>query len=215
MLTNILENRLFPKFVQFSIGRSREQFAIPLHYLSLESGFFKTQTYNNMDQNSQMDFPQFESKAFRFFTTWIYSNTFEEGKKIEECSLEFRELVKLYQIAERFQTIVLKNVTLDIMVDLFHHHNGWVQFSLADEVYKSTVPGSPLRRLWVEFRIRGEGVEQGVQQLNGEFLTDVIEHQNKIIQDTNRGVAVKALVAADFYDVEKGTGRIKERVPFF
>lgn len=162
-----------------------------------------------------MDFQEFESKSFKLFTTWIYSNTFEEGKKIEDCSIDFLGLIKLYQIAERFQAIVLKNVTLDDMINLFNQHNGWVQFGLADEVYKGTVPGSPLRRLWVEFRIRGEGVEQGFHQLNAEFLTDVIERQTQIIHDTARGIEMKPLVATDFYDVEAGSGRIKERVPFF
>lgn len=190
-------------------------FAIPLNYLRLESGFFKNQEHNTTEQNVPMDFPEFEPKIFKLFTTWVYYNTFREGVKQEDCTLEYIELVKLYQIAEKFQIIVLKNITLDSIVNLFKKYHGWVQFSLADEVYKGTVPGSPLRRLWVEFRIRGEGVEQGVPQLNSEFLTDVVERQKTMLRDAGRGVGLQPLEASDFYEIENGTGRTKKRVPFF
>ncbi|KAK2760318.1 hypothetical protein FQN54_002386 [Arachnomyces sp. PD_36] len=205
----------FPKFVKFSIGRDGEIFVIPYRYLRLESGFFRNQSGTSADQEKTLDFAEFEAKTFGVFTTWVYYNTFEEGKKQEECALDFMELIQLYQVAETFHVIVLKNVIVDRIIALFNRHNGWVQYTLANEIYRRTVRNSPLRRLWVEFRIRGEGVEQGTPDVNSTFLNDVVERQKELIQDASRGIGISPLVASDFYDVEAVTGRTKERISFF
>lgn len=206
---------MHPRVIHFSIGQTRERVSIPLRSLRFECGFFRSLdiTLNNI--YTPMEFPDIEQKPFDLFKSWISFNTFEFGKKIEECSYDFLDLIKVYEIAEKFHSVVLKNVVIDNLVRMFYQYNAWVQYTLADEVYMRTVPGSPLRRLWIEFRIRGHGVEQGLPQLNSVFLTDVVERQREMIQDTMRGMGIRSLIAEDFYDVEADTGRIKGRVAFF
>jgi hypothetical protein len=185
--------------------------------LLIESGNYRN--YIRSDEERKDGFiklPQFEPKYFRFFTNWMFMNILEDTKDVSECTLNFHELVKVYLIAEHFQIVVLKNVILYHLVNLFKVYHGWAPLSLEKEIYAGTRPGSGLRHLWVEFQIRGEAVEQGLQGYTEEHLRDIIARQNDMIRgldiQTGRGLEINVDF---FYETDARTGRRLERASFF
>ena len=202
--------------ISFSIGPAETIFMLHEHSLRLESGYFKKYTLEDDDKATPMKFPEIKPKIFQLFTTWMFMNTFKEGEKMEECSLEFSDLVKIYMIAEKYEIVVLKNVVVDCLVRLFKKYSGWVPMAPVEEIYGGTVPVSALRKLWVEFYIRGEVVEQGVQLYNPAFLSDVVERQKDMIHGINPKVSVGTTIDPEFfYDTEPKTGRRHGRASFF
>ena len=84
------------------------------------------------------------------FVKWVYFNELSEVKEIPP---NWDELLDLYFIADKWESIVLKNVLLDALIEGFH---GAIKYDVfpchyTKKIWSNTTPGASLRRLWIDF----------------------------------------------------------------
>ena len=111
------------------------------------------------------------------FVEWVY---FNELSQLKEGPPNWDGLLDLYFIADKWESIVLKNVLLDAFIESFHGAMTYGAFPChyTKKIWSNTAPGASLRRLWIDFyraRIGGAEFQEEMKSdaLDLDFLKEL------------------------------------------
>ena len=116
------------------------------------SSFFQTACNGRWTEaeSGHVDLPDDNPAVFEILVYWLYT------QKIDDAicyiySASITMLVRLYVLADKLGIPQLKNMSIDAFVETGETRRKFPSESVVAEVWKTTMPGSPLRQVCVDF----------------------------------------------------------------
>lgn len=133
-------------------------------------------------QDRVIPLPTDEPKVVNLYLQWAYRNMIFSRKRTEEQrhdSDEFSLLTDAFVFGEKIQDDHFKDAVVDAIIKSASTpgkggHLYYPGAATIGRAYEGTPPGSPLRRLMVDFWVQYGGNEWIKTDMNREFLTDLV-----------------------------------------
>ena len=104
--------------------------------------------------------PSIEWDSLLVFVNWIYFNKLYDhvDYRDDNNAPGWNDLLDLYFLAVKWEITVLKNLLLDLMIEVFRigvSENEEFPCDYTKSIYEHTNQEDPLRRLWIDFYMTG------------------------------------------------------------
>lgn len=131
------------------VGLERTKYTIHRDILTANSVFFHDALRGNSDEARDGAIKLEESipQIFEIFTRWLYKKAIE----FEHDEFWFRTLSNAWILGDELSASNFQNSIIDALISKFKDTRELTEVNTINNIYNKTVPGSPLRRLLVDF----------------------------------------------------------------
>ena len=210
---NLRKRLLSGPTVDIYVGPDRRHWSLHKNLLCHHSSYFETEfrghevpKSENLPRNNKLELPDDDPRGFELLVKWLYQGHLDGddvGTTDEERYDYAVACCKLYQLCDKFDIILLKNLAMDAYRTNLHLAQLVPDAEEINEIYRASPPNSAFRKLMTKIsarQIMDPGNEKDAEtyrvcfENNADFAIEMV---NSIKQMSGGGTLFKDPTAGD------------------
>lgn len=210
-------------FVLVTVGNEPDMstFVLQQDVVMRQSGFFNAALKDEWNEGAVddvvtiVDMDDDDPGAFSIYAEWLWSGAIytmaDKNHAKRDDDTEYQQLVQAYILGDKLRDKDFQNTIIDAMIEKLVTSN-FVDLKLANIIYESTLPASPLRRLLVDMYVWAGNPswitrEEVKPYLHSDFMFDLnCAHFKANATGTSANGAPYLRSPCDYHDHEDGGG---------
>lgn len=166
--------------VDIYVGPEKKHWSLHKNLLCHHSSYFETELHGHevpkkkADTKDKLELPDDDPRGFALLVKWLYQGHLEDASELsDEAKYEYAVACnKLYQLCDRFDMILLKNLAMDAYRQNLHSAQLVPDPDEINEIYRASPPNSPFKKLMTKIaarQIMDPGVDKDAQTYRACF----------------------------------------------
>lgn len=167
--------------VDIYVGSSEKHWSLHKNLLCHHSSYFETEFQGHevpkredVAQHNRLKLPDDDPRGFELLVKWLYQGHLDDASHMsDEGKYDYAVAChKLYQLCDKFDMILLKNLAMDAYRLNLHAAQLVPDADEINEIYRASAPDSPFRRLMAKIaarQIMDPGVDKDAESYRSCF----------------------------------------------
>lgn len=199
----------FDNTVTVLVCRGEKRFTLHQDVVCAKSKFFKAACSKRWIEGRLVRLPEMATSTCKAYCGWVYSGKIaeiicnEDSDNDDKCNEKLR-FVDLYLAADTLDDIQLRNLAVGLLFKCFRMHATIPSDVLVDQIWKSTLRGSQMRRMILDSFVAQcdrKLFEENLSKYPREFIEDVATTAMKAAPAVSWSEMAKRI--SDYDEVEK------------